>query len=476
MMNNQIKPDINLYYNQSTSIDNYPSLIKTEPSSSKYYINMINHDQNHFDFEVYNKLYQNLYPVQYNKVNSCFSPHDFNIPKTSSFYKKNISNAYKNIQEFSLVDKNLSNLSLDKYKRMREKDNFRTINYDTENYINKFKINCTDSINDYRDTGKNLYITEDKEKNNDINANIKQHLKNKIILKKKMINYKKLEKKINKNIEKKNKSQQQLKEYKQKYYSINFNDDELNQRNNNGNGNGNNNILNDFLINKINISKKQSNKKLQREKGEDDIPNSRKIIKNKTTLEFNHNNRIDDNITSNFIQYLKKDNQKLLHINSIYKQLIDNFFYFVNQLSKKYSFNKDIKDIQYYLSNANHLSNVLIDLEQHLDKMIKSNDKTLPIKNNEEKENEADNDQELLNKSKFININLKETIKNLKIEKQYKTRNENKSNYLALNDKSVYSAKNIVNKTLQNNSLNLFNNIKEGNEQKNRIIKIKKKN
>jgi hypothetical protein len=69
----------------------------------------------------------------------------------------------------------------------------------------------------------------------------------------------------------------------------------------------------------------------------------------------------------------------------------------INQLSKKYAFNKEIKDVQYYLSNANHLSNILIDLEQHLNKMIKYNDVADTNGKNEEKENDTtENDQELL--------------------------------------------------------------------------------
>jgi hypothetical protein len=76
---------------------------------------------------------------------------------------------------------------------------------------------------------------------------------------------------------------------------------------------------------------------------------------------------------------------------------------------------------------------------------------------------------------------IKDKIKNLKLDNQYKTRNEsnNKNDYLTLNDKSVFSAKNIVNRTLQNNSLYFFSSLKEGinnHENKNKVIKIKKNN
>jgi hypothetical protein len=458
-MNSQIKPDIDLYYRDSNPINNYTSMQNLEPLSSKYYINMIKHDQNHFDFGVYNKLYQNLYPIQYSQNNTYFSPHQVNYPKATSLNRKDIYNTFTNIQEFSLLDKNLSNLSIEKYKKMREKDNYRTITNDDDTYKNKYNINCTESINEYKDLGNKLCKYDDMQRNNEINAKGKSiHLKNKIRLKKEIINYKKLEKKINKEIENKNKSQRKLKEYQHNYYSINFNNDEFKRKNNS-------NIINDFVINNLQMSNKISNKKLKRIKGgEDDLPNSNIILNsNKKTIEQNTNKKTDDNITSNFIKYLKKDNQKLLHINSIYKQLIDTFFYFVNQLSKKYSFNKDIKDVNYYLSNANHLSNILIDLEQHLNKMIKSNEINHTNESKEEKDNDVANEKELLNESKFININIKDKFKTLEKEKSYKTRNRHNNNkeYLTLNNKSVYSAKNIVNRTLHNNSLNYFSNIKE---------------
>ena len=472
-MKNQIKSNINKYYDNLSPIDNYSSILKSEPSSSKYYINMINHDPNNFDFGVHNKLYESFYPNQPNRIDSFLTPHQPNYPKTTSYYKKDISNTYTNIRAFSLLDKkDLSNLSLNKYMKMRETDNFGTIKQDDKKLINKFNINCTDSINGYNDVGKKLNNNEDIEKNNIINVKTKSILlKHKMRLKNEIINYNKLENKINKKIEK-IKSQKKLRENKQNYNGINFNEDEFKYKISN--------ISYDCLINNM-----QANKTLKRKRGEDDIPNNHKNTQNNTIFENNNNKQKDDDISSNFIRYLKKDNQKLLHVNSKYKQLIDTFFYFVNQLSKKYAFKKEIKDVQYYLSNANHLSNILIDLEQHLNKMIKYNNVADTNDKNEEKEKENDtteNDQELLTESKFIKMNdIKNKIKNLKLDSLYKTRNKSnkKKDYLTLNDKNVFSAKNIVNRTLQNNSLYFFNGLKEGinnYENKNKVIKIKKKN
>ena len=478
-MNNQRKSNMNLYNDDFSPIDNYDSLLKTEPPS-KYYINMINHDQNHFDFGINSSLYSSIQPFHYSQDKNKYSRFENNYPKTIP-YDDNINyNTFTNIKEFSFWDKNLSNLSLNKYKIMREKNNFRTLLNDTDSYRNSNKNNFPNIINEYNNKEKNLYIYHDSEKNNDITIKVKnKNSKNKIKLNKEIINYNNLEKKINKRINK-NRSKKKLKEFKKNYYSINFNNDEYKNRKKN--------LLNELLIKKIKIGNIHSNKKLKRIKGdEDDIINSYKTIKRNTTFEYNGNTKEkDEKLSSNFIKYLKKDNQKLLNINSIYKQLIDTFFYFVNQLSKKYSFKKDIKDVNYYLSNANYLSNILIDLEQHLNKMFKSNlissnqvsKKDINI--NDDKENEADNEQELLTKSKFISLKLDDKIKNIKLEKPFKTRNEqNKKEYLTMDNKSVFSAKNIVNKTLQNNSLNYFNNYNEGivNEYKinNKLFKIKRK-
>ena len=69
--------------------------------------------------------------------------------------------------------------------------------------------------------------------------------------------------------------------------------------------------------------------------------NKEKNIRRNPT--FNKNFESKENLNQNFIKYLKKDNQKLYNINAIYKQLLDSFFYFINQLSKKYHFEKEIK-------------------------------------------------------------------------------------------------------------------------------------
>ena len=245
-----------------------------------------------------------------------------------------------------------------------------------------------------------------------------------------------------------------------------------------------NNLINEFLLNNIKLSNINSNKKLKRKKGnEDDINSQKKIMKRNIT--FNYNDKVkSENINYNFIKYLKKDNQKLNHINTIYKQLIDTFFYFINQLSKKYSFKGNIKDINYYLSHANDLSNILIDLEQHLNKVIKSyelNQNEIEQKfKNTLKNKESDDEQELLTKSKFISMDIEN--KNKKNEKSSNTRNLNNSKeILTKNNKSAILSKKYINKTIENNSINYLANANErsdniNNKMKQKIIKIRKKN
>ena len=62
---------------------------------------------------VYNKLYQSVKAIQYSQGNNTFFSHNNN---------------------------NLSNLSINKYKKMKEKDIYRSIGKDNEDYGNNFKL------------------------------------------------------------------------------------------------------------------------------------------------------------------------------------------------------------------------------------------------------------------------------------------------------------------------------------------------
>jgi hypothetical protein len=182
----------------------------------------------------------------------------------------------------------------------------------------------------------------------------------------------------------------------------------------------------------------------------------------------------EQKLNINFIKYLKNDNEKLLYINTIYKQIIDTFFYFVNQISKKYSFRKEIKDMNYYFSNANSLSNILIDIEEHLNKLIRHN-------NSKNKEKFEERNQELLGNSKFLTIN-RETFnfeQNQKLKKS-KTRNKHSlREYLTQHSKNLTTSGNTMNKTLFiPNNENINEEMKKENNQnkkQNKII-LQKKN
>lgn len=495
MLEQNDKYNLDNYYDDSSQIDNYPSITKTKPPMN--YFNTINKEHKQFDYRI-NKNYF------FNKLNSFHYSHEKNknfFPNRNTYPLKLIKNIsynnnyntnsnVKNIKDFSFWDKTLSNLSIEKYKQMRDNNIHNTIPNDMDSYRNDFLIGYNNSINDSAkkinfNKANDFYINQKFENNesidnydiNELKVKKKRNLKNRIRLNKEIANYNILEKKINKEIEKKNR-QKFLKAYKKDYYTqniINFNTDDYKNKKNN--------LRNEFLLNNIKISNLNTNKKLKRKKeNEDDINSLRKKIKRNITFSYNDKDK-NEAINYNFIKYLKKDNQKLNHINTIYKQLIDTFFYFINQLSKKYSFKGNIKNINYYLSNSNDLSNILIDLEQHLNKTIKSyeiNQKDIEEKRkNIEKGKGSDNEQELLAQSKFITIDIGNKKKNN--NKPYTRNLFNSKDFLTKNNKSAVMTKKFVNKTLGNNSLNFTSNINERNTTNNNVmtnktIKLRKNN
>ena len=496
MLNEHRNSNNDYLYDDTYPIDDYSLIINTEPSTN-YYSNHPKYEPKIIDYSNNINLYPKINSFHCSQEKNNFSHKRCNYPlklmKTSP-HDNNYNINTTSVKEFSFWDKNLSNLSLNKYKRIRDYNDYSTIPNDKNinTYRNDYLINGINSFEDFflnknkvkkikkiQDNFKNNEENESSEvietKNNNLEYN--SNLRNKIKLEREIINYNNLEKKIEEEKEKINKHKK-LKQYKKDYYThnsiINFNSNDL--KNKNGN------IINE-LINTIRINKDNSHKKLKRKKGDEDDINSQKKIKRNTTFTYKDKEK-EDNINYNFIKYLKKDNQKLIQINTIYKQLIDTFFYFVNQLSKKYSYQTELKDLNYYISNANELSKILIDLEQHLYKIIKENNinrEIIKSKINKEKENETDNEQELVTQSKFVNINTEnKLIKPL--EKPFKTRNTyNSKEYLNKKNKSNFSNNKMINKTLQNTSLNFFNtteinNNKEKNKMNNILIKIKKNN
>ena len=484
-------PDI--YYNESNEIDNYPSIINAKPLPHPYFNKILYDQEEKFDYDINKYLYNKINSFHYSNEKKSLrnrNSHQIKLMKNTTYNDNYNTNKNANsIKDFSFWDKTLSNLSINKknnkYKKMRE-NNYKTATSDIDTYRNDFQVENNNSNNESIDKSNNINKTNEfiNNKNDinesfdfldteDINIRKNKNLKNRIKLNREILNYNLLEKKINQQINR----QKNLNSYKKDHYiqnkTINYNKD-LNKEKKN-------NLINGFLLNNIKLSSINSNKKLKRKKGnEDDINTQKKIMKRNIT--FNYNDKAkNENINYNFIKYLKKDNQKLNHINTIYKQLIDTFFYFINQLSKKYSFKGNIKDINYYLSHANDLSNILIDLEQHLNKIIKSyelnqNEMEKKFKNTV-KNKESDDEQELLTKSKFISMDIEN--KNKKNEKSSNTRNLNNSKeILTKNNKSAILSKKYINKTIENNSLNYLTNTNDNinNKMKKKIIKIRKKN
>ena len=504
MLNKSRKENFDYLYDDTNHLDNYISNLNTEPSSQNYFY-MPNFDRNHFDYWKFNNIYPRIHSlhntIHNSREKSNYSqerkPYPLRLIKPSSYnenyekYSTSQNTASKNIKDFNYWDRNLSNLSINKYKRMRRNNynNYQRIQNNINSYRNDFLIHYTNSLNNSIDKDNKINKTNDffiniNNANNEIaqsfdvenlgNIKVKKNknLKNRAKLNKEINNFNDLEKKINK----------KMRGYQREYYSNNgtfdYNNDEIKTKRRI--------LLDKFLSNNIEISNTNSNKKIKKKKeNEEDMNNLKKDIQN--NYNFNTNNKEkekenkDENINSNFIKYLEKDNEKYIQMNLIYKQLLDSFFFFINQLSKKYSFKTEIKDVNYYLSNAKDLSNILIDLELHLNNVIKRNEieknniNTNLSYNNCQKENKADNEQELLAKSQFITITTEKKAKNKEIAKNTKnSRNliRTKQFLTQNNNKSIYSTKN----NEKNESSNCYGNINEKSKGKYKVIKIQKHN
>ena len=495
MINKNRKLIIEQFYDKSNTFNEYSSIISPE-NSTNYYLNMINPEQNQFNYGIDDNLNNKINSNHKHKKTYNFSPLSNNFPSKTlknyykDIYKTNSNSIANSFKELTLLDNSLSNLSINKYRLMKSNqkfDNYYSENKDSNDYqtipndidsygnqlLTQYKTS-TNTFNNKKNSSNEQYINENINDNNDsfntetMKLKNNNNIKNRIRLNKEIINYNNLEKKINKKI-KDSSNQKLLGTYKLDYYNYN---DNIKYKNNYENKKIN--LINEYMLNKTknNIN---SHKKLRKMiKDEKDIKLYEKKMRRNTTFNFNSQER-KESLNNSFIKYLKKDNHKLVHINTIYKQLIDTFFYFINQLSKKYSFKKEIKDVTYYLSNPSNLSNILIDLEQHLSKFIRAD---IIFKNNEKYKN-VNKENESFNKKKLFSMNLENTLKNKKIENPICiTRNENigKQYYSQLSKKD-FSKRKIECKTMPNNSLNYLNKDNENEYFKlnNKINKGKKK-
>ena len=505
MFNKKRKKNLDNLFDESNILDNYSSTLNTEPHNycsaiSPYEINNYNTTVND---NAINELYSDHY--NQNKVHDYLkyiNNYPSQIRNSKNNYNKYNKNTFSNsIKDFRPWNKGLSRLTLNKYKQMKGNINddikkHQTIQNDVDLFqkeilINYSNSNSTDSIKNNINKSDEFYINENLDENDNnsededipdiIKLNNIKKLKNKIKFDEEKKNYINLEKKINKKIA--DSKYKLIKRFNPN--NIAYDENEHNEKN--IIENKKRNMMNKILLNHIQMSNPHSNKNLKRFKDvSNDINQIKKYLKRNITFNC-HTHEKESKINSNFIKYLKKDNQKLLHMNNIYKQLIDSFFYFINQLSKKYSFQKEIKDVNYYISNSNNLSNILIDLEQHLNKLINPNlinNTKEEIENNNYDNSGSKTDKELLAKSKFISINLNKIkplrkpivlTRNENIGKEYLTHTLN--NALTINtigsEKPESDSFNYMNKTeaneLMKTSINLNNKSRKSNA---RLLKI----
>ena len=99
-----------------------------------------------------------------------------------------------------------------------------------------------------------------------------------------------------------------------------------------------------------------------------------------------YNNNNSKNKNEDLIDYLKKENEELKKSNEKYIQLINSLFFFINQLSKKYTPDKKLFDLSYYDSKISLLSSDLNILNQSIINQNKKIDVSISsIKNNTKK-------------------------------------------------------------------------------------------
>ena len=180
--------------------------------------------------------------------------------------------------------------------------------------------------------------------------------------------------------------------------------------------------------------------------------------KNNNKENINTNNDIDNN--NNLLLYLKKENEELKQLNLSYKQLLDTLFYFLNNISHKYSkLNNDendeklncteLFDLTKYINNNDDFKKKLFMLEN----VINENIEKLKIFNNKNKYN-------LLSIIKENSFNLPEWNRLIQFNNLIENINEKCFSF-----KNINKDNDIENNEVKNN--NKINNDKKNNKEKN---------
>ena len=203
--------------------------------------------------------------------------------------------------------------------------------------------------------------------------------------------------------------------------------------------------------NKENKENKENDmEKKGREVGKENINNNLQVssILNDTIGDNIYNkNKNCSNINekgNDLIEFLKKENEELKKSNEKNIQLINSLFFFINQLSQKYSPDKKLFDLSHYNSNISSLSSDLNNLNEYIENQKPKNEVSVKA-----------------NKISSIKTEIKEKNKNDLVKKKSK---ENKINKRK-NDKEVNLGKTFT--FGQNDSFNKKN--KENKINKNRI-------
>ena len=202
----------------------------------------------------------------------------------------------------------------------------------------------------------------------------------------------------------------------------------------------------------INKNKSAEIKKREENKEKENSNNHLKIssilndtIGENTNVPNNKNNSKLNN-KEDLLDYLKKENDTLKKSNERNNQIINSLFYFINQLSQKYSPDKKIFDLSFYYSNINCLLSDLNNLNEFKEKQNKIKENNINISN--------------------INPNKKEEKRKSKERKKTIEKNKRKNNDNFIFDRTFTFG--------QNDSFNKIKNKRNVSKKQNNIKKINK--
>ena len=180
------------------------------------------------------------------------------------------------------------------------------------------------------------------------------------------------------------------------------------------------------------------------------IGDSSNIIDNK-----NYQNLKEGNRDGSLINYLKIEKEKLIKKNEINEQIINILFYFINQLSKHFFPNKKIFDLTYYYTHLSNLSSDLKDLNQYIINSIKINN----YNDNNNKKCFSDKTKKIIESRNYRGN------KNGNIGENFSFGLKNKIDYLDIDNKVISNKDKIINNNI--NNTNRYQHIFNGNNENN---------